>query len=73
MEPAEAETVIPEIRAFLEFLKREHRLSSADGLLKKLDGLEPGFGGHLCMYGLDSITENPASVSRLPMHIGLQL
>jgi hypothetical protein len=27
----------------------------------------------LCMYGFASITANPASVKRFPMHMGLQL
>jgi len=47
-DPAAADTIIPEKRAFTRFLKREHRLPRADELLRTLDKLEPGYSERMC-------------------------
>jgi len=48
-DPAVADdTIIPEIRAFSRFLKREHRLPRADELLRTLGELEPGYSKRMC-------------------------
>jgi hypothetical protein len=56
LDPAHADTIIPEIRAFLRFLKREHRLHGADALLSTLDRLEPGYSQRM----LDPVNFGPA-------------